>query len=67
MAKYKTYNGYANVFADKDGRRYLSGSVHATAELALAIAPTEGRVVGVVQIVWDEPENAPWQPWSAKS
>jgi hypothetical protein len=70
MPKFTTFNGYTNVFADKDGRRYLSGIVHPTAAEAVANQSNPsivGDIVGVAQVIWDEPDDAAWKPWIRKS
>lgn len=70
MAKFITIQGFTNVFADGEGRRYLSGIVHPTAADAVARQSNPdivGRIVGVAQVSWDEPENAGWKPWAQKS
>ncbi|WP_407192517.1 hypothetical protein [Bradyrhizobium sp. STM 3566] len=70
MPKFTTFNGYTNVFADKDGRRYLSGIVHPSAEAAIAIRSVSqpvGIAVGVAQVIWDEPDGAAWKPWTRKT
>ncbi len=63
------YTGFTNIFADKDGRRYPSGIIHPTAAAAVAQSKfaSEGTIVGVAQVTWDEPTDAPWKPWAAKS
>ncbi len=69
MPKFTTFKGYTNIFEDGEGRRYPSGIVHTTAEAALAARTkvTKGQPIGVAEIIWDEPENASWLPWTAKS
>jgi hypothetical protein len=68
MPNFKTFTGLTNVFADKDGRRYLSGIVHPTAALAVKAqseAPV-GEIVGVAQVVWDEIDDPSRKAWAAK-
>ncbi|MCK1286576.1 hypothetical protein IVB41_21890 [Bradyrhizobium sp. 44] len=70
MSKFRSYVGYSHVFADQEGHRYLSGYMHPTAQAAIdAISKNipKGTPVTVVQVVWDEAEDAPYPPWSAKS
>lgn len=70
MSKFTTFTGYTNIFADKDGRRYPSGIVHPSAEAAIAArsaTQTVGTPIGVAQVTWDEPDDAPWKPWLKKT
>jgi hypothetical protein len=70
MPSFKTFVGFTNVFEDGNGRRYLSGIVHPTAADAVARRSDpniKGRIVGVAEIHWDEPDDAPWKPWTKKS
>jgi hypothetical protein len=53
----KTFSGFTNVFIDKDGRKYLSGIIHKTANAAVKAQDNpalKGDVVAVAQVTWEE-------------
>jgi hypothetical protein len=57
-----THSGFTNVFLNKEGHRYLSGIIHETAQDAVEaqLNPRlKGKVIGVAQVVWEEPEPTP--------
>ena len=67
MAKFINYIGYSNVYADDSGRRYLSGIVHPTAAAAMKSHDAKGKLVSVVQVIWDEESDINIPAWGPKS